>query len=74
MKFFFSLLISQLPSILCLLIAGYLAVKNMSGWGWFIFAALMLFRGVKISGGDDDESKAERPAAVSAECNHQART
>ena len=32
------IVLSQLPTLLCLSIAGYLAVKDLPGWGWFNLA------------------------------------
>lgn len=32
------LLLTQLPTLLCLAIASYLAAKNLPGWGWFNLA------------------------------------
>lgn len=56
------IVLSQLPTLLCLVIAGYLAVKNLPGWGWFIFAALLVTRSVKFSEDTDSEAKPDRPA------------
>lgn len=56
------LVLSQLPTLLCLVIAVYLAIKNLPGWGWFIFAALLVTRSVKFSEDTDGEVKPDRPA------------
>ena len=33
----------QIASMICLIIAGVLAYYDKEGWGWFLFAALILF-------------------------------
>jgi hypothetical protein len=35
------LLISNLPSIACVVAAAFLASKGTGGWGWFLLIALL---------------------------------
>lgn len=35
-------ILALIPSTICLSLAGYLAVNNVGGWGWFLFVGLML--------------------------------
>lgn len=44
-------LLLNLPSIACVGFGGFLCYKEKDGWGWFLFAALMLARlpdGVRV--------------------------
>lgn len=41
-------LVSKLPSILCVAAAGILAYKELDGWGWFLFASIMLTSSVSV--------------------------
>lgn len=36
------LFLANLPTIILALVAGYLAVNNIYGWGWFLLAALLV--------------------------------
>lgn len=36
--FFFAII----PTSLCVGVAAYMAINGMSGWGWFLFSALVL--------------------------------
>lgn len=42
------LLISNLPSIVCFIGATVLAFKQVDGWGWLIFAGIILVSSIKI--------------------------
>lgn len=42
-----------MPSILCVLAAMTIALINIEGWGWFLFAAMILFP--KNKKDNDDE-------------------
>lgn len=33
---------ANLPSLACVLAAGYLATHDQLGWGWFLFLAVLL--------------------------------
>lgn len=35
-------MIALMPSIICVAVAAYMAIRNIEGWGWFLFAALLL--------------------------------
>lgn len=35
-------LLAMIPSSLCIGFAGYLAVHNQGGWGWFLVVGLLL--------------------------------
>jgi len=37
----------NIPCLLCLTISAILVVKGLDGWGWFLFAALMVHRGAE---------------------------
>lgn len=58
MKFLFALVLGHIPSLTCVLIAGYLAINGLSGWGWFIFGAVLLMGRVTVS---EDDEKQDRP-------------
>ena len=34
--------IPYLPSIICAVIASIMALRGTDGWGWFLFAAVLL--------------------------------
>jgi hypothetical protein len=38
----FMFLAGELASITCVILAAYLASRGISGWGWFLFMAVML--------------------------------
>ena len=38
-----SLLLFLLPSTVCFLIAGLLAYNSLDGWGWLIFAGVIVY-------------------------------
>ena len=42
MKTAFSLLLVNIPTIICAVASGILAYNHIEGWGWFLFAALVL--------------------------------
>lgn len=48
MKYIFFKFISNLPSLACILLAGYLAINGVEGWGWFLFLAFLLFTTINI--------------------------
>lgn len=31
-----------IASIICAVVAGYLAANGLTGWGWFLFAAVVI--------------------------------
>lgn len=31
-----------LPATACFAVAGYLAIKGLDGWGWFLFVGVLL--------------------------------
>lgn len=35
------IIILSLTSLVCAVIAGYLAINSTEGWGWFLFAAIV---------------------------------
>ena len=35
-------ILALIPSTICISLAGYLAVNDIGGWGWFLFAGLTL--------------------------------
>lgn len=35
-------IIALLPATLCVGVAGYMAMNGYSGWGWFLFVAVLL--------------------------------
>lgn len=41
MKFILAIISSNLVSLACVGVAGYLAVNDKNGWGWFLFIALV---------------------------------
>lgn len=43
--------LANTASITCILVAGYMAIKEKSGWGWFLFVALLLTASIKKGGG-----------------------
>lgn len=40
-----------LPACICSSVAGYLAMHDKEGWGWFLFVGLFLAGSVKIKTG-----------------------
>ena len=40
-------LIAMMPSIICAAAAGWMAYNGKPGWGWFIFAAVLLHASIK---------------------------
>jgi hypothetical protein len=36
-----AILIANIPSILCIVAAVYMAIQGIKGWGWLIFVALI---------------------------------
>lgn len=42
------------PCILCVIVAGYMAVNQIDNWGWFLFAAIIL---MLSRFGDDNEQE-----------------
>lgn len=40
---------TMLPSLACAVTAGVLAYRKADGWGWFLFAALLLASSIKVS-------------------------
>ncbi len=51
------LAILQIPSIIAVLTAGYCAVNKIEGWGWFLFAALVLAPGSWVMAAQAQESE-----------------
>ena len=41
-EFLNSVIISKLLTLIALIISGILAYYDIDGWGWFLFAALVL--------------------------------
>ncbi|NIH77371.1 nitrate reductase NapE component [Ochrobactrum sp. P20RRXII] len=37
------MMMSIVPSLACVGIAGLLVLRNLDGWGWFLFVAICLF-------------------------------
>ena len=59
MKLAYSLLLVNIPTIICVATSGILAYNNIEGWGWFLFAALVLGHtvGDKDKKGEDDKEE-----------------
>lgn len=34
---------SNVPSVICIVLAGGIALSGQSGWGWFLFLAFILY-------------------------------
>lgn len=49
MKMVMIILVGNLPSVVAIIGAIILASKNLEGWGWLIFAAIMLHSSIKTS-------------------------
>jgi hypothetical protein len=45
MKYLGLLFIGILVPLICIIIAGIMAIKGIDGWGWFIFASVVTARG-----------------------------
>lgn len=45
-------LVGNLPSSLCAGGAVYLASQQITGWGWFLAAAVVLFANIRLNGGN----------------------
>jgi hypothetical protein len=43
-------------TILCVSIGGYMAIKDMSNWGWFLFFAFIFATGIS-SGNSETEDE-----------------
>jgi hypothetical protein len=41
MKLAFMILIGNIPAMICAGSAFYMAINGISGWGWFLFVALL---------------------------------
>lgn len=39
----FLMMTTIVPSLACVGIAGLLVLRNLDGWGWFLFVAICLF-------------------------------
>lgn len=37
------MMMSIVPSLACVGIAGLLVLRNLDGWGWFLFVAICIF-------------------------------
>lgn len=37
------MMMSIVPSLACVSIAGLLVLRNLDGWGWFLFVAICIF-------------------------------
>lgn len=48
MKFPVSLIAANLISITCVVFAGIIATKGQTGWGWFLFCAVVCSASVKV--------------------------
>lgn len=40
----------SIPSLVCFITAGYLAMKEKEGWGWFLFVGLLALNLVPVVG------------------------
>lgn len=49
MKTVMIILLGNLPSVVAMIGAIILASKSLEGWGWLIFAAIMLHANIKTS-------------------------
>ncbi|EDW4372093.1 hypothetical protein AAA67_002898 [Salmonella enterica subsp. diarizonae] len=49
MKDIFLIAMSFMTPLLCVIIAGLLAMKYRPGWGWFLFVAALITCSLKIS-------------------------
>ena len=47
MSFGFTVLLANIPALICAMIAGYLMLKDAGGWGWMIFLAIMMIKNVR---------------------------
>jgi hypothetical protein len=60
MNNFLVIVLSLLPGLLCIGLAGYLATQSIEGWGWFLFVALVLgMKALRYS--DESEQKTTPP-------------
>jgi len=59
MKFIISLFIAKIPVALCLVIAGYLVINQLEGWGWFLFGAFFVGSNLTLSDGKEETDKTE---------------
>lgn len=50
-----ALLLANIPAIICLVIAAYLAVNSIYGWGWFLFMALLISKSATMNENNSDE-------------------
>jgi hypothetical protein len=57
MRNFLVMVLSQLPALLCIGISGYLATQSIEGWGWFLFATLVLVGMMGMSYSDESGHK-----------------
>lgn len=49
-------LIANLCALICVIVAGYMAINNISGWGWFLFVAVLTCASeVKLSSNSDSK-------------------
>jgi hypothetical protein len=46
MKYGLHSLLANLPSLACVIIAGYMAFHDKNGWGWFLFLAVLLAKSI----------------------------
>ncbi len=44
------LIIMATPTVLCIVAAGIVAARGKDGWGWFLFASLLLWSLVETYG------------------------
>jgi hypothetical protein len=44
------LIIANIPALLCVLVAAYLALENVNGWGWFLVPACLLVHFISQKG------------------------
>ncbi len=51
----FKLTVLVVPCILCVLIAGYMAVNQVDHWDWFLFTAILLMVNYKRDFVDEKE-------------------
>jgi hypothetical protein len=48
MKWAILSLCANIPAIICLAIAGMLAIKGDGDWGWFLFIGLLIVKSVEF--------------------------
>ncbi len=48
-------LLGLIPCVSCVFLAGYMAALGTAGWGWFLFAAIILGKFALVQDGKGDQ-------------------